>query len=342
MRILYIVGNGFDLNLGLKTDYHSFYKYYLDQPTSNPAILKLKEKITQEQYTNWSDLELGLGRYAEECSKDEYLLIFDDIRANLIAYLKAETENLNYGLSDTFLSDLKRPQSHLERIVLDDFDQYFTTYFYRREEESVIIDIMTFNYTYTFERLLEWPIGSGDSIINMHQNYGDNTIVEQLIHVHGTLDNELNLGVNDITQILNDNLNDDEEVIDNAVKPVFNDACLNGNNSACEELINGAEIIVLFGVSMGETDSKWWSLIGQKIYNERCVVIFYPFDAKKDDKKHPNSKRRWTKNYITFLKERMGISDIDDSNFWGLIKVGVNKPLFRGITVRKLNKEEGK
>lgn len=339
MRILYIVGNGFDLNLGLKTDYHSFYKYYLDQPTSNSTIQKLKEKISQEQYTNWSDLELGLGRYASECTKDEYLLILDDIRTHLNTYLKKEAESKRFGPSKSFLEDLKNPVRHLDRIVLEDYNLYCATYMGVSESDD--IDIITFNYTYTFENVLERRARIGDSIVNVQRNF-DDTTVRQLVHVHGTLDNELNLGVNDITQILNNSFSDDMDVIENAVKPEFNDACLNGNNSACEDLIKKANLIVLFGVSIGETDYKWWSLIGKKLKTHHCVVLFYPFDEKKDDIKHPNSKRRWTNNYVTFLKDRMGIPENNNSSLSGLILVGINKPIFREVIVQNLKEEGGK
>ena len=30
MKVVYLIGNGFDLNLGLKTSYSDFYTYYLN------------------------------------------------------------------------------------------------------------------------------------------------------------------------------------------------------------------------------------------------------------------------------------------------------------------------
>ena len=43
MNVLFILGNGFDINLGLHTGYQDFYEYYLKQPSTNPVIVKLKE-----------------------------------------------------------------------------------------------------------------------------------------------------------------------------------------------------------------------------------------------------------------------------------------------------------
>ncbi len=42
MNILYILGNGFDINLGLKTRYSDFYKYYIGIESKDENIRKLK------------------------------------------------------------------------------------------------------------------------------------------------------------------------------------------------------------------------------------------------------------------------------------------------------------
>ena len=58
MNILFFIGNGFDINLGMKTRYSDFYKYYKDIESKSNVIQKLKEEIA-ERIVNWSDLELG-------------------------------------------------------------------------------------------------------------------------------------------------------------------------------------------------------------------------------------------------------------------------------------------
>ena len=337
MRILYIIGNGFDLNLGLKTDYPSFYKYYLKQTTTNPFLLKLKEQISKEQYTTWSDLELGLGKYAEKCTKEEYLQIMDDIRTNLTTYLKEETNKVHFGLSDSFYEDIKKPERHLERMILDKYYAYRDKY--SSGLSTLDINVVSFNYTYTFERIFGIISLDGDSIVNIRAN-DNRKPVNQVIHIHGTLENELNLGVNDASQIFNDSFKSDMDILEYVVKPEFNDACLNGKNGICENLIKNADVIVLFGVSMGITDTKWWSLIGEQLKKRRCMIVYYPFDEKKDDIKHPNSKRRWTDNYSMFLKEKFGILDVKDDSLLGVILVSINKPIFKTPIIRNIKEED--
>ena len=61
MNVLFLIGNGFDINLGMPTDYQSFYDFYLKQKSDSEAISKMKKYLAQERYESWSDLEWGLG-----------------------------------------------------------------------------------------------------------------------------------------------------------------------------------------------------------------------------------------------------------------------------------------
>ena len=63
MVITHIIGNGFDINQGLKTSYKDFYRdYYLKQDSSESVIDELKSAISGD-IENWSDLELAIGKY---------------------------------------------------------------------------------------------------------------------------------------------------------------------------------------------------------------------------------------------------------------------------------------
>ena len=47
MNIVYMLGNGFDINIGMDTRYSDFYKYYNNVSTSNEKIKKLKNSIRE-------------------------------------------------------------------------------------------------------------------------------------------------------------------------------------------------------------------------------------------------------------------------------------------------------
>lgn len=57
MNITLIIGNGFDLNLGLPTSYSHFYPYYLLEQTE-----RIIQKELEENLSDWADLEMQLGK----------------------------------------------------------------------------------------------------------------------------------------------------------------------------------------------------------------------------------------------------------------------------------------
>ncbi|MBQ0033198.1 MAG: hypothetical protein KBT68_10415 [bacterium] len=69
MNVTYIIGNGFDLALGLRTDYPSFIKHYVDampqrvqkgEVRPDSPLLKLCEKAKDDPKT-WADAERAFG-----------------------------------------------------------------------------------------------------------------------------------------------------------------------------------------------------------------------------------------------------------------------------------------
>ena len=94
MNILYLIGNGFDINLGLKTGYSDFYDYYLSQETKSEVVAKLKTHLEKERYTTWADLELGMGEYTKNVSDCHDLeIICHDLSMSLKLYLyKVQSE----------------------------------------------------------------------------------------------------------------------------------------------------------------------------------------------------------------------------------------------------------
>lgn len=46
MNIVFLIGNGFDLNLNLKTKYRHFYENYISTPSKNATIEKFKKVLS--------------------------------------------------------------------------------------------------------------------------------------------------------------------------------------------------------------------------------------------------------------------------------------------------------
>ena len=91
MNITYIIGNGFDLTLGLPTSYKHFYRYYkgLDPTKDSKLIHELKDDIRQYEEKNWSDLEAGLGKFTTHINKfEDFEEIYLNIHPRLTEYIR--------------------------------------------------------------------------------------------------------------------------------------------------------------------------------------------------------------------------------------------------------------
>jgi len=67
MHVTFLIGNGFDVNLGLATRYTDFYPTYIKANEHLPddnCIKKFCMKI-KDNYQNWSDFESAFAEYAE-------------------------------------------------------------------------------------------------------------------------------------------------------------------------------------------------------------------------------------------------------------------------------------
>ncbi|MEX2350039.1 MAG: AbiH family protein, partial [Flavobacteriaceae bacterium] len=115
MKILYILGNGFDLNLGLKTSYRDFYESYKTIESNKNNVNNLKMNIS-ENFKNWSDLELALGQYTEEFKTlEDFDEVIEDIGEQLSEYLIKEESKFDSSIvnKEKFFHNLVKPEDFL-------------------------------------------------------------------------------------------------------------------------------------------------------------------------------------------------------------------------------------
>lgn len=317
MNILYIIGNGLDIAHHMKTSYQDFFKYYLEQPSIDVDIQALKKDIDKHKYETWADLEIGLGIYSSQCdNKDVFLKCLDDIKFNLKQYLQKESEKINLYVLNSF-SNFLNPGSFLDPGPKSQYNSFCK----RFGKVGSNIDVITFNYTRTLELLLNYP---GESY-----RINPDFYLRSILHIHGTLDDMMVMGVNDSSQISNTDINADLDVVEEFVKPEYNDACMNNKNVLCRNLIQQADMIVLYGTSLGRSDEKWWKLIGQRMVKDNYPLLVYlPYDEKKNQTLEPNRLRRWTMQSIREIREKFDIQ-LEESILSYRMCVAFNKRLFQ-------------
>ena len=95
MNITFLIGNGFDINIGLATQYSKFYPYFIKNASNNNMIrswLDGNEEL-------WSDLEEKLGQEISKIPEGELEQFYDDkdeLDRLLIEYLENEQEKYEF------------------------------------------------------------------------------------------------------------------------------------------------------------------------------------------------------------------------------------------------------
>lgn len=317
MNILHIIGNGLDIAHHLKTSYQDFFKYYLGIPTDDADIAKMKRDIDKFRYETWADLEIGLGQYSAKCaSKEVFLKCVADMKAHLKIYLEREAEKIKL-IEPESLDGLFQFGNLFEPEPRTRYQAYVNSF----NSQTKQLDVITFNYTPTLESMTKYD-GSP-----MYINRTSNVILNSAYHIHGMLNNMMVMGVNDSTQIANESFNSDRDVEEEFIKPMYNDACMNNKNANCKRLIESANIIVIYGSSLGESDNQWWHLIGKRLSATTSPMLLYlPYDKDKDLTSAPNRLLRWTQSYVSEIKTKFRITIAEDILF-RRVCVAINKQL---------------
>ena len=314
MRIAFLIGNGFDISLGLKTRYTDFYKYYTRIINTEPCIQKLKRAINAER-ENWSDFEKAFGIYTENIpNRKEFDILYDDILLKMQKYLQAETEKLTDSSINIapFIKSLTAPNSFIreKRRIQYLFSDIRTD-----------VNIINFNYTKTIDTF----------VINAASTLDHNTTINMPLHIHGTLDGTMLFGVNDKSQIANTAFQNDDTIVSELSKPLFNRKLGYETDRICSAAIDSADLICIFGMSIGDTDQYWWTTIGERMKrNAKCCLILFYWDGKIYEQIKERYKIRKEDEIKEMFLQKIGV-DKDSRDNVDRIFIGYNTQIFQNI-----------
>lgn len=279
MNVVYLMSNGFDLRLGLPTSYPDFWRYYEKQlPVYAPANAQIAESIAkykriiseklEEENNDWKDLEMALGKLSVEFKDDVaglrsfYFDLLMSLDKYLLTYDKIEPTPRE---ANKLYDDIAHPHKYLNSSEQDMLRS--------RISRNWDVFCVTFNYTSTLEclwnasSLAKDPYSSGIlRTFNFHR----------VQHVHGQLGNHtLLLGVDNVDQIANLLFRENDSVTDLMVKPQGNKVLGTPVYSQCKYLISEADLICIFGLSLGPADQMWWDLVKERFLANPKVSILY-------------------------------------------------------------------
>lgn len=308
MNIVYLIGNGFDINIGLKTRYKDFYDYYLglDSTSDNEQVKRLKSHLKEKLSTEdkyWSDLEIALGNYTTNFSSLEELeLAYNDLNDRFRDFiLLVDEEKLD--LSKFNIEKLKKSLAHPENCFCRAEKESLRKFYANWSNKECDVKVINFNYTSSIEQLLNYQAAQIRLDVWPH-NTGCSVNLSRIIHIHGKSDIPL-IGLNDKSQIANPDLREIVEVQEYLIKPLLNK--MQGHRIESDTLlaIKNADVICVYGLSLGRTDADWWDAIAHTLLSKESKLLYYAYDNEIPPYRVQwinRMKRRWKETFLNSTK----------------------------------------
>lgn len=264
MNITFLVGNGFDIHMGLATAYSEVKSHYI-KLEKDDLRLQAFQRSMSENGSYWSNFELALGQYTEKFQEDsqaDYLFCLEDFTEELIAYLQIQEARIDYELC----------AEEIQKEFIRSISEYIASIPNRSKKDlnaiianngGVVFRFASFNYTHILDKCLQLSFGN-DTIVGNHKMNGSiftHTVNSEVLHIHGELPGPIIMGVDNSSQIANRNWAGQRRFQQKIAKPEINTRAGSLVDDDLSRLINGSNIICVYGMSLGETDKTWWKII---------------------------------------------------------------------------------
>lgn len=242
-NLVFMIGNGFDLSCGMKTKYSDVYKEYIKAPSETKVIETFKKEI-EGNLENWGDFELEISKYAAKLKNpDELVECIRDFRAYLNTYMIEEQKS--------FWKSCPKAKGEMAKEMYSSISKFYTEYTNQNVSEMISsllgeeleVGVIQFNYTTVFDSFYKLVFPSSSDIVHIH-GYADNKERTPVLGV----DNEEQLVV---PYFYSDSFRR------TIIKPFFNKSCNASRMEKAKDLICNADVICVYGMSMGKSDLTW-------------------------------------------------------------------------------------
>ena len=340
MKALWIIGNGFDLNIGLDTGYDDFRdRAYMKDEEAEPRRKRLVEAVksipSREELVCWSDFEALLGASSKFYGEGEMGLFtdtFEEIQDLFVRYVASENER--FDSADITEGDCEEACLSITRFWdrLTDVEKQRLLPL-TSVNEVIRHSFVSLNYTSCFDDYLECAqIQKAPFDRRSANGVVQKDVLGKVFHVHGSLEagDGIVFGVCDAAQIANDSFAADEGFLELWTKPGKN--ALYGNLKAAEmrKVIGEARLFCLFGVSLGETDSYIWKEIGKVLaQNSGAQAVVFAYDLPSVTERKPSEYQKAREGYMSRFVSACGLSAEKAREVRNRVSIVSSKLVFR-------------
>ncbi len=297
MSTLFLIGNGFDVNCGMKTRYTDVYNGYVKEEAATRNLQRFKETISGD-IENWGDFEMAMAQYAARLgSEEQFLECVRDFAKYMEKCLIEEMQQFENKLNNKTVFNMVAGE------MMTSLTSFYAGISHNidgiMEERNIArnIDVISFNYTEAFDVVLK----------ECAERYKYTMNFRDIIHIHGVLRDGPVFGVDNIEQI-KASYSLSRKGKRAFVKPVFNEQYDLKRVEKAKSLINNTDTICAYGMSLGESDLCWRNMLIEWLMGNQSNHLFiYRYNLSKAE-------------YVT-VGERMDIEEDAKErllNEWGI------------------------
>lgn len=276
------------------------------------AVGRLAGRIVKEGAREWADFEKKLGEYtsnleffegnAVEAALDCKEAIDVDLAAFIASEDKKVSDEFIEANSESVMASLAYWYSALQPLERQQILGHYST------DLGLNVSIVTFNYTTLLPRLFN-AFGTSEHS-TPEDSWGVSFIrLIHLVQAHGALGREPICGVNDVSQIGSDALSKNEDIVSTFVKGEIQKLFGSVDDRRAEDIILGSNILIIFGLSLGETDMRWWETVVKLLKDGDYRFVLIASTETLSARRSPASFRRFSKALKDKLLTRGGAND---------------------------------
>ena len=334
MNITFLIGNGFDVGLGMKSRFKDFFPIYKEKSQNKESRIKQLSDSIESNYDTWADFEKALGEYTLKFTsenKQDFIDQVKDFETEFIAYLKWQESTLSFKDSDKIAHIMIEALTKFyssDNLAIDSSSALAKIY-NKSSAESHFYNFVNFNYTSLLLKALQTIPQNIICKRKHNENAEKADKIGKIIHVHGYCDKLPIIGVNDASQIANKELAKDSRFARYIIKPSISQYLRQGYDRDTTSIINSSTIICVYGMSLGATDKKWWDLLMQWLSgsSDRQLVMF-----EYDDKYSPTTPYGWLEKEDSIMDKLTGYNSnkgLTVENLRSRIHIAVHKNIFQ-------------
>jgi len=327
-NIMVLIGNGFDISILQKyrddkliSSYSKFYDFLCYKEFNhNNLLFKKMNSDKEKKKENWSDFEESISELlSESCQREEiydalkemqnmFLLFLNElVTPEILLKLNDDILNSHWGITalSQFLGDLDKESFEKIEFPQKTDHYHMLNYLFINFNYTSLFDNYIHLDRYGFEPHPYKTVDTNFTFIPNPNGYNkvgsdDGTkwssfIMTDVIHPHGyqNIPRSLLFGI------------EDDPKTPGSKHTIFNKSYWAQCNQKYKSYFKDTELFIIYGMSIGKSDSWWWDNIYQSLLNEKSELIIFFFD-KDDTYSHESIKDRFISacNVISDEKEK--------------------------------------